>query len=169
MICPACKTNNTTHQDTEHCAQCGADIYVHRLLQGVREKIQMNDQSIKQEPLLPKKTSTLFILSQIIPSTLLMTLGLFGIYVGVHFLSFIDRSESQRASISSKWSETGFEQLQQMNATIKQELDLILDQRRENLALQAKVQALTLTQTISVPNSMNETSALPPVPQGQGQ
>ena len=103
----------------------------------------MNDDVTPPEQAISKKTSNLFILSQIIPSTLLLVCALFGIFVGVRFLSFIDRTESQRTSISAKWSETGFEQLQQMNTTIKQELDLILDQRRENMALQAKIQKLT--------------------------
>lgn len=163
MICPACKTNNIKNQNTEHCVQCGADIHMHRLLQKVQEKIQMNNDFIKAEPIVPQKTSSLFVLSQIIPSVLLLICALFGIFVGLRFLSFIDRSESQRSSISTKWSETGFEQLQQMNASIKQELDLILDQRRENLALQEKIQELT--KSISVAQNTKET-VLPSLVQG---
>lgn len=160
MICPACKTNNTHNQHTEHCVQCGADIHVHRLLQIVQEKIQMNNDVILPEQALPQRTSNLLLLSQIIPSTLLLICAVFGIFVGVRFLSVIDRSESHRTSISAKWSETGFEQLQQMNTTIQRELDLILEQRRENLALQAEVQ--TLTKTIS----LSKHKILPSVVQG---
>jgi hypothetical protein len=97
----------------------------------------------------PKKSSNLLILSQIMPSMLLLACALFGIFVGFRFLSFIDRSQSHHTSITSKWSEIGFEQLQQMNTTIKQELDLILDQRRENQELQAKVHDLTTALTVA--------------------
>ena len=102
----------------------------------------MKNEITKPEQELQKKTSRLFIIFQIVFSILLLVCAVFGIFVGMRFLTFLDRAESHRSSISNKWSETGFEQLQQMNSTIKQELDLILDQRRENQALQAKIEEL---------------------------
>ena len=123
----------------------------------------MKDNVTKLEHAIPQKTSNLFILSQIIPSMLLLVCALFGIFVGLRFLSFIDRAQSHHTSISSKWSEIGFEQLQQMNTTIKQELDLILDQRQENQALQAKVHDLTTA--LAVAQNTNGT-ALPSHVQG---
>ncbi|HBI21982.1 MAG TPA: hypothetical protein DDY37_05285 [Legionella sp.] len=142
MICPACKTNNTNHH-AECCVQCGADIQVHRLIQMVREEIHMKNDPVKPTQEAPKKASSLFIAAHIIPSVLLLVCAVFGIFVGMRFLAYIDRLDSHRVSISDKWSETGFEQLQQMNTTIKQALDLILDQRRENQVLQAKIEQLT--------------------------
>jgi hypothetical protein len=116
---------------------------VHRLLYGVCEEMQMKNEITKQEQELPKKTSRLFIIFQAVPSIILLVCAVFGIFVGMRFLTFIDREESHRSSISNKWSEIGFEQLQQMNLTIKQELDLIMDQRRESQYLQGKIQELT--------------------------
>ena len=123
----------------------------------------MKDDVKAVEHVLPQKTSNLVIVSQITPPILLLLCALFGIFVGLRFLSFIDRTESHRTSISAKWSETGFEQLQQMNTTIKQELDLIIEQRRENLALQEKIQELT--KPVSMAEHTSET-ALPSVIQG---
>jgi hypothetical protein len=143
LICPVCKTNNTKTQDTEFCVQCGSDLKVHRLLYEVRSGIQMKDEITKPKQGLQKKTSGLFIIFQTVPSIILLVCAVFGIFVGMRFLTFLDRMESHHSSISSKWFEIGFEQLQQMNLTIKQELDLILDQRRENQALQAKIQELS--------------------------
>ena len=163
MICPACKTNNVTNPDTEFCVQCGSDIHLHRLLRVVREEMQMKNEAIRPEQETTKNKSSTLLAFQIIPSIVLLLCAVFGIFVGVRFLIFLEETESHRASISSKWSETGFEQLQQMNATIKQELDLILDQRRENLALQAKVQKLT--SIISAPKRTLET-IIPSIAQG---
>ena len=146
MICPICKTNNTKNQDAEFCAQCGSDTYVHRLLQGVRAEMDINEEIKKVEQTV-KKTSNLFMVFQAIPSILIFVCMVFGIFIGIRFLTFLDRVESLHASMSTKWSETSFEQLQQMNIIIKQELDLILDQRRENQALQAKIQTLTTQQS----------------------
>jgi hypothetical protein len=143
LICPVCKTNNTRVQNTEFCVQCGSDLKVHRLLYGVYEEMQMKNEITKQMQELPKKTSRLFIIFQTMPSIILLVCAVFGIFVGMRFLTFIDREESHRSSLSNKWSETGFEQLQQMNLTIKQELDLIMDQRRESQYLQGKIQELT--------------------------
>ena len=144
MICPACKTNNS-NPNTEHCVQCGADLHVHQLLQDVRKTLHVSNNMTNREPILPQKTSTLVVVSQVVPSLLLLACALFGMFIGMRFLAFIDRADTHRSSIATKWSETGFDQLQQMNMTIKQELDLILDQRRENLSLQATVHALTKT------------------------
>jgi len=131
------------NQSIEFCVQCGSDLHIHRLLGGIREEILMKNELSKSEQTLPRQPSGLFIIFQIMPSILLLVCALLGIFVGMRFWTFLDHAESQRSSLSNKWSETGFEQLQQMNVTIKQELDLILDQRRENQALQAKVQELT--------------------------
>ena len=103
----------------------------------------MKNDPVKPTQEAPKKASSLFIAAHIIPSVLLLVCAVFGIFVGMRFLAYIDRLDSHRVSISDKWSETGFEQLQQMNTTIKQALDLILDQRRENQVLQAKIEQLT--------------------------
>ena len=108
----------------------------------------MTNDSSKSEHESTRKASSLIIASQIIPSTLLLVCAVFGIFVGMRFLTYIEQLDSHRVSLSTKWSETGFEQLQQMNSTIKQELDLILDQRRENQALQAKIQQLTTATTV---------------------
>jgi hypothetical protein len=145
LICPVCKTKNTKNQDTEvdYCVQCGSDLYVHCLLQGVREKMKMQNGITNMEQQLPSKTSGFLIVFQVLPSILILLCAVFAIFVGLRFLTFLDRAESHRNTLSNKWSETGFEQLQQMNSTIKQELELILDQRRENQALQARVQELT--------------------------
>lgn len=82
---------------------------------------------------------------QMIPSILLLMCTLFGIFIGMRFLTFLEQEETHRISISNKWTETGFEQLQQMNATIKQELDLITEQRHENQVLQYQIQELNAT------------------------
>ena len=106
----------------------------------------MKNDPVKPVQEAPPKTSSLWIAAHIVPSALLLVCAAFGIFVGMRFLAYIDRLDSHRVSISEKWSETGFQQLQQMNATIKQELDLILDQRRENQVLQAKIEQLTAIQ-----------------------
>lgn len=112
---------------------------------------------------MPSKASPVFVFSQLFPSLLLLIFTVFGLFVGLRFLSFIDKAESHRTTLSAQWSETGFEQLKQMNATIKLELDLILDQRRENSLLQAKIQEITQANTL-VKNTNENT--LPSLVQG---
>ena len=162
MICPVCKTNNTI-QDTECCVQCGSDLKVHRLLGEVREGIHMKNEITKPEQGLQTKTSRLFIIFQTVPSIILLICAVFGIFVGMRFLTFLDRVESHH-TISSKWSEVALEQLQQMNLVIKQELGLILDQRRENQVLQAKIQELVAqiskNRAEVVPSSSSSSSIL---------
>jgi hypothetical protein len=143
VICPACKTNNTNPLDAQYCIQCGSDLYVHRLLREISEAIQMKSEITKTEQESPKKLTWLFVVWQIVSVILLMTCAMFGIFVGMRFLAFIDHEESYRISVADKYSEIVFEQLQQMSTTIKQEFDLILDQRQENQALQARIQELT--------------------------
>ena len=106
----------------------------------------MKDEIKKVEKSCLKKTSILFIAFQVIPATLLLVCVVFGIFFGMRFLTFLDLAESRRVTVSNNWSEIGFEQLQQMNAIIKGELDLILDQRLENKALQEKIKELTTEQ-----------------------
>ena len=137
MICPACKTNNINHQDTQNCVQCGSDLYVHRLLHKISEAQVINEIEKGSQ----KKSNWLFIVWQVIvPIVFLMVFTTFSIFVGMRVLAFI---ESSRIAVADKHSEIGVEQLQQMSITIKQELDLILDQRRENQALQTRIQELT--------------------------
>ena len=143
MICPVCSTNNTNNQSAESCVQCGSDFRIHQLLCKVREEIQVSNESTKVELLSEKKTSKFSVFFQTMPSILLLLCSVFIIFVGMRFLSFLEHTETQRSSIANKWSETGFEQLQQMNSVIKQELDLIIEQRRDNQVLQSKIQDLS--------------------------
>ena len=110
----------------------------------------MKNDPVKSEQEAPQKASFLFVTAHILPAVLLLACALFGIFVGMRFLAYIDRLDSSRVSISDKWSAIGFEQLLQMNTTIKQELDLILDQRQENQVLQAKIEQLTAIHASSV-------------------
>ena len=96
MICPACKTNNTNPLDAQYCIQCGSDLYVHRLLREISEAIQMKSEITKTEQESPKKLTWLFVVWQILPVILLMTCAMFGIFVGMRFLAFIDHEESYR-------------------------------------------------------------------------
>lgn len=102
-----------------------------------------------------KKSSRFFMLLQIMTSTLLLICALFGIFVGVRLLNFIEHKAEQQLSISEKWSEVAFDQLLQMNTTVKQGLDLILEQRKENQALQAEIRQLTsqLNKNQTTPNN----------------
>jgi hypothetical protein len=161
VICPVCKTNHSKDQQAEFCVQCGTDIHVHRLLKKVGEEMQMNNTALSEKR--PTKMSIFSQCMQLIPPFLLVAGTGFGIFVGMRFLSFIEQAESQRTSLSTKWSETGFEQLQQMNATIKQALDLIIDQRKENVALQSKVNELSAVQTAQ---SHAMETVIPPIGQG---
>ena len=138
MICPVCKKHNVP--DTDICAQCGSDIRVHQLLGIAREDLRMKE--AKSEYTAHKNLTK--IAFKIAPTIILLIGIFFIIFVGMRVLAFLDRLELQRSSVSSKWSETGFEQLQQMNSIIKQELDFIVDQRHENQELQAEVQKLNL-------------------------
>lgn len=132
---------------------------VHRLLHQVQEGIPMKNETSK---------STLLPIIQTAPSIILLICALFGIFVGMRFITFLDHTEIHRTSISDKWSETGFEQLEQMNATIKQELDLILDQRRENQVLQEKIRQLTTTATPLKSTPEKATLPLSPMEQSHG-
>ena len=134
MICSVCKTNNTKHQEAEACVQCGSDLKVHRLLVAMREGIQMKNEELILEQETPKKLSSIFIIFQIIPSILFLICTVFGIFVGMQFLTSLERAEFRQISRSAKF-EMGFEQLQQMSSIIKQELNLIIEQRQENRKL----------------------------------
>lgn len=163
MICPVCKTNNANFSDVQHCIQCGSDLYVHHLLHEVGEAIQMENEIVKTKQESPEKLAWLLIIGQIGPAILLVMCAVFGIFVGMRFLAFIDYEEYSRLSTAKKQSEVVFEQLQQMNATIKQEFDLILDQRRENQALQTKIQELTVT----ISKNTESMVVVPPSAQGE--
>jgi hypothetical protein len=140
LICPACKTNNTK-EGARSCVQCGSDLHVHRLLQRINKDIEMNDETINPVP--KEKTSTFSIVSKTAPSIILLLCAVFVIFVGMRFLTFLESETSRRVFVADKWSQAGFEQLQQMNLTVKQQLDLILEQHRENGVMQTKVLELT--------------------------
>ena len=145
MKCPVCHTQNLDNEK-EHCTQCNSDLHVHRLLQQLQEKLI----SPTLPPVVPQyvlqKSSPWQLFFQIVPSILLLACALLGIFAGLRFLSTMDRMESHRTSLSNRWSETGFEQLEKMNTIIQQELNLILEQRQENVKLQEKIQTLTENQ-----------------------
>jgi len=147
LICPACKTNNAPHKNIEYCVQCGSDLHVHRLLQTMHEETRMNKtiNPSKQDIHHPKKmqlATTFLVVMQTIVCLTLLTCTVFGIYVGIQFLNYIDNRESQQISAQEQWFQTGFQQLQQMNTTIKQELELIIDLHHENQVLQKEVRNL---------------------------
>lgn len=160
MICPVCHTKNIRDAHAECCIQCGSDLDVHRLLNIVGEDIQMNHKTTEHDSAPSKQNSKLFLFSQIIPSILLLILALFGLFIGMRFLDFLDKAERHKVSTSDKWSETGFQQLQLMNTIIKQELDLIIKQNNDNHALRTQMDALILQK--SQPKK-NNVSSLPSI------
>jgi hypothetical protein len=129
LICPVCSTNN---QANEFCAQCGADLQVHHLLSEISEARPMERKLGESK----QKTSACLNFLQIVPAVLMLVCALFGIYVGMHFLMFLERAESQRSTVGMQLAQTSFAQVQQLNSIIKQELDLILEQHHENQSLQ---------------------------------
>ncbi len=139
MICPACNTQNT-HQGADRCVQCGSDLNVHRKLSELRTGMQMQNEDLKEAK--ATKSFNILMIMQIILSSLFLVCTVFSMFVGMQFLAFLKRAELQN-NFRSTHFEIGYEQLQQMNSIIQKELDLIIDQRRENQALQAKVAELT--------------------------
>jgi hypothetical protein len=107
---------------------------MHRLLQGVREEMQMNNEVHHSEQPLPKKTPSLWIYFQIIPGILLLICAIGGIFVGMRILTVMDRTASRPSDVQS---------LPSINPILEKELDLIVDQHRENQLLQEKLQKLT--------------------------
>jgi hypothetical protein len=138
VICPVCKTNNK-NQDLECCVQCGADLNVHRLLFSVTEGLHMQNEELQLYKD-AKKLSRVFIVLQIIRLIALVICTVFGIFFGMQFLTFLGRSPDY--TYVSESFDKKFEQLQQMNSIIKQQIELIIDQRHENQALQAKLQVI---------------------------
>lgn len=134
MRCPVCQTSDVGNQNVEFCVQCGADLDVHRLLQGVREKMQMNNEVHHSAQPLPKKIPSVWIYFQIIPGILLLICAVWGIFVGMRILTVIDRITSKPSDVQS---------LQRINPILEKELDLIVGQHRENQLLQEKLQKLT--------------------------
>jgi len=184
VICPACQTNNAHHPEATACTQCGSDLYVHHLLQKIREEVQMQANvtvsspntvsamhvaaapsavteevsSMKTTTPSSSQTSRIDMIFQLLPTLFFLTCAVFGMFVGMRLLTFIEQETSQRTTLSNKWSEVGFEQLQQMNTTIKQELDLILDLRHENQMLIAKINELNV---ITKNNTITKAAATP--------
>ena len=144
MICPVCQTNNdkaAKAADTEPCMQCGSDLAVHRLLLGLREVLQRD---IKKSASFQK---TAFLgLKLLLPIFVffLLLCGILGVFAGLRFVTFLDHEASRQMIISDQWAKLNDKQLQQMNILIKEELDLILEQRQENQALREKIQALSM-------------------------
>ena len=129
MICPACKTINPKNESTESCIQCGSDLLVHHLLSEVREEMLAKNEVVKlseqsqrnqgnQDDLVrgqsPQKSSRFLTLLQILPPTLLLICTLFGLFIGVRLLTFLEHKSATQLSVSDKWSEAGFEQLLQI-------------------------------------------------------
>lgn len=146
MICPVCKTNNK-HQDLEFCVQCGSDLNIHRLLSSVTQGLDLQNEELKLAKD-TKKLSRVFIVLQIIRSIALLICMVFGVFFGIQFLTFLGHS-SDYVYVSDRF-EKRFEQLQQMNSIIKQQIELIIDQRQENQALQAKLQGMEKKSSSSV-------------------
>ena len=94
----------------------------------------MNKEVHHSEQPLPKKTPSLWIYFQIIPGILLLICAIGGIFVGMRILTVIDRTASKPSDVQS---------LQSINPILEKELDLIVDQHRENQLLQEKLQKLT--------------------------
>lgn len=160
LICPICKTHNTEESDAQVCTQCKSDLYLHRLLLKTREEIQMNNEAAILLNPQNKAPGLLLGFSQIVSPIIFIMCAIFIFFIGVRFLTLIDREDTHRISISNKVSETGLQQLQQMNAIIKQELDLIQDQYRENQALQEKISQLNAL----VQEKMEKMALLSPLP-----
>lgn len=150
MICPACKTNNAENQQVEFCVQCGSDMQVHRLLQTVHKELEMQSSSTT-------KASTLLAILHTTPAVMLIICATFGIFVGLQFLTFLERTESRYLVKTAKFPDRELAQLQQMNTIIKQELDLIMEQNKDNKMLQAKIAELTASQHVP---ALQHTSAL---------
>jgi acetolactate synthase regulatory subunit len=119
--------------------QCGADLDVHRLLQGVRKEMQMKNEVHHSAQSLPKKIPSVGIYFQIIPGILLLICAVWGIFVGLRILTVIDRIVSKPSDVQS---------LSSINPILEKELDLIVDQHRENQLLQEKLQKLTDQMTL---------------------
>lgn len=148
MICPVCKKHYNLEQRVQTCVQCGADLEVHHLLECVAQNIKHGERPMTENThAVPKVKPSIYPrfleLFQIMPAILLLGCAAFGIYVGLRFLNIVERVELPHTKTTTQWSDAGFEQLRQMTATIKQELDLIMAQRDENLTLQNQVKQLS--------------------------
>jgi len=148
VTCPVCKKHYHPEQRVKTCVQCGADLEVHHLLESVAQTIKHGELAMKENAnVVPKVKRSLYPgfieLFQIIPAILLLGCATLGIYVGLRFLNIVEQVELSHTKTTDQWSESGFEQLRQMTTTIKQELDLIMAQRDENLILQSHVKQLS--------------------------
>lgn len=169
MICPVCKTKHPTEPNTKVCVQCGSDLYVHSLLQELRQEMQMkNENKIENtettntaasDKAHPQKRSDYRIILHTIPSILLLICTLFGFFIGFRFLTFLDRLESHRNVVSEKWLETGLEQVKQLNTIVQQTLDLVLEQRKENQGLRTQIQELSQNNSTAKEPILLETSS----------
>jgi hypothetical protein len=139
----------------ERCSQCNSDLHVHRLLQEVREGIQVRDLQGQSETILQSLSPVrgnqgyrFQVIFQTITTLSIVAGIIFCFYAGLRFLNFLDHEGSvPHTPVPAKWSESAITQLQQMNGIIKQELDIIVDQRNENRFLQGKLQAFNTTPT----------------------
>jgi|GEM_PF-2105972 len=168
MICPVCKKNYHLEQRVTACVQCGTDLEVHHLLESVAQNIKHGEITMtKNAETLPTEKRSLyprfFELLQIMPAILLLGCAALGIYVGLRFLNIVEDVELSHTKTTAQWSESGFEQLRQMTTTIKQELDLIIAQRDENLILQSQVKQLS-EQVWTLEKNEQQRMALTPSP-----
>lgn len=153
MICPVCNTNNIKQPDVESCSQCGADLKVYDLLYAVHNGVQMKIEQVNLSQEIQKKLSKIFIVFHVIAAILLLSCALFGIVVGMKLLSLLDQTR-QVANIAK--SEIGLKEWQQLSNIIEQELNLIIEQRKENQYLQTKVQELTTEILKTAKNNVKE-------------
>jgi len=148
MICPICKINDPKNQTAEFCVQCGSDMKVHHLIKKVREELQkQNQQTVNPNKGLNEKKSPWSIIFQILPSVLILGGVIFVGIIGLRVLTVLDGIKSQHTTVSNKWSEAGFTQLVKMNDIIKDELNLIMSQRREIQILRKQINQMQFTQT----------------------
>ena len=161
MICPICGTNNSkTQGDIESCVQCGSDLNVHKLLAIIATEIKMKNAASKQQLAIDRANKSV-ILMQTIPTVLLLIGTLFGIFVGFKFLNFLDDKLNQ-PNLKSSGCMIEIDQLQQMSSIVAKQLDLIVEQRKENQGLQAKVQESSQYITNLDKEPPTTTSALEP-------
>jgi hypothetical protein len=158
MICPVCQANNCKDPNLERCVQCGVDLEVHKLLAKIKEGVQMKPENLLNQEHQGKLSKILFI-TQVIPSILLLICSLFGIFVGFKFIGWLEQKDLNY-KFNLIHSEMNGMELQQVISIIEKELNLIIEQKKENQDLRLKVNELTI-KVDSLTRSKEEANELP--------
>ena len=132
--CPVCSTSVSPRMAS--CQQCGSDLVVHRLIDDLRkENTEMTNSDSIVQAAIPARTPTVWMWGLLVSNTLALVV----VATAVSFGIWLNMSKTVQASVTEDLAAKHSEQIRVMTGMLKDTLDMVVEQRKENLALRSQV------------------------------